>query len=68
MKIIQKITALIRAKEPSYCKIMNNANKVAMLVAGVMLLVASILKSHQLLTEPILSTGFWESWHRWNLV
>ena len=31
-------------------------------VAGVVLLVASVLKVHQLLTEPIISKGFWESW------
>jgi thiol-disulfide isomerase/thioredoxin len=33
-----------------------------MWVTGLVLLVASILKIHQLLTEPIISRGFWESW------
>ena len=41
---------------------MKTANKIAMVLAGAFLVVASILKSHQLLTEPILSKGFWESW------
>jgi thiol-disulfide isomerase/thioredoxin len=41
---------------------MKNANKIVMFIAGVVLLVASVLKFHQLLTEPILSKGFWESW------
>jgi len=41
---------------------MNKANKIAMTVAGLVLITASILKSHQLLTEPIISKGFWESW------
>ena len=31
-------------------------------VAGLLFIVASVLKIHQLLTEPILSEGFWESW------
>jgi len=33
-----------------------------MTVAGMVLLIASALKIHQLLTEPIISRGFWESW------
>lgn len=33
-----------------------------MWIAGIVLLVASVLKIQQLLTEPILSKGFWESW------
>lgn len=41
---------------------MKNANKVVMTIAGMVLLIASVLKIHQLLTEPILSKGFWESW------
>lgn len=41
---------------------MRKANKIVMTIAGLVLLVASILKIQQLLTEPILSRGFWESW------
>ena len=41
---------------------MKKNNRIAMTVAGLVLLIATILKSHQLLTEPILSDGFWESW------
>jgi len=41
---------------------MKNANKVVMTIAGMVLLIASVLKIHQLLTEPILSRGVWESW------
>jgi hypothetical protein len=41
---------------------MARANKVVMTVAGVVLIVATLLKCHQLLTEPIISEGFWESW------
>ena len=33
-----------------------------MFIAGLVLLIASVLKIQQLLTEPILSKGFWESW------
>ena len=33
-----------------------------MWIAGIVLLAASVLKIHQLLTEPIISKGFWESW------
>lgn len=31
-------------------------------MAGVILIIASVLKIHQMLTEPIISEGFWESW------
>ncbi len=41
---------------------MKNANKIVMTIAGLVLVFASVLKIHQLLTEPILSKGFWESW------
>ncbi|MHC4758507.1 MAG: hypothetical protein ACYTE8_07600, partial [Planctomycetota bacterium] len=63
MKITNKIKSFIIAKEPQYVKTMNKANKIIMFIAGIVLLAATILKSHQMLTEPILSTGFWESWH-----
>ena len=33
-----------------------------MMVAGAFLITAAALKTHQLLIEPILSKGFWESW------
>ena len=33
-----------------------------MVVAGLVLIAATVLKIHQLLTEPIISEGFWESW------
>jgi thiol-disulfide isomerase/thioredoxin len=33
-----------------------------MSIAGAVLIIASVLKVHQLLTEPIISAGFWESW------
>jgi thiol-disulfide isomerase/thioredoxin len=33
-----------------------------MVVAGLVLIVATVLKIHQLLTEPIIIKGFWESW------
>ena len=33
-----------------------------MWIAGIFLISASILKIHQLITEPIISKGFWESW------
>ena len=33
-----------------------------MWIAGLFLIVASTLKVHQLITEPIISKGFWESW------
>ncbi len=41
---------------------MKTANKIVMSIAGVVLIIASVLKVHQLLTEPIISAGFWESW------
>ena len=41
---------------------MAKANKIVMTVVGLVLITTSILKSHQLLTEPIMSKGFWESW------
>ncbi len=41
---------------------MKRANQIVMVVAGSVLIVASVLKIHQLLTEPIISKGFWESW------
>ncbi|MFC1738696.1 MauE/DoxX family redox-associated membrane protein [Planctomycetota bacterium] len=41
---------------------MKKADKIVMTVVGAVLLIATILKAHQLLTEPILSKGFWESW------
>jgi hypothetical protein len=41
---------------------MKIANKVVMAVAGAFLIAAAVLKGHQLLTEPIISKGFWESW------
>jgi thiol-disulfide isomerase/thioredoxin len=41
---------------------MRIANRIITVVAGLVLIVASVLKIHQLLTEPIVSKGFWESW------
>jgi thiol-disulfide isomerase/thioredoxin len=41
---------------------MKTANKIVMAVAGAFLVAAAVLKSQQLLTEPIISKGFWESW------
>lgn len=41
---------------------MKKANRIAMWIAGGFLIVASALKSNQMLTEPIISNGFWESW------
>ncbi len=41
---------------------MKIANRIVMTLAGAILIVAALLKSHQLLTEPILADGFWESW------
>jgi len=38
------------------------ANRIVMYITGSILIVAGILKVHQLLTEPIISEGFWESW------
>jgi thiol-disulfide isomerase/thioredoxin len=42
--------------------IMKKANIIVMWIAGIFLLGASVLKVHQLVTEPIISKGFWESW------
>ncbi|MBN1796145.1 MAG: hypothetical protein JW804_05685 [Sedimentisphaerales bacterium] len=33
-----------------------------MTLAGLLLIVAAVLKAHQILTEPVISKGFWESW------
>lgn len=41
---------------------MKTANIIVTIVAGLMLVIASLLKCYQLLTELIISTGFWESW------
>ncbi len=41
---------------------MKKANIIVMWITGIVLLVASALKIHQLLTEPIISKTFWESW------
>jgi hypothetical protein len=41
---------------------MKKANTIAMWITGIVLLVATALKIQQLLTEPIISDGFWESW------
>ncbi len=41
---------------------MKTANTIATIIAGLLLVIAAALKSYQLLTEPIISTGFWESW------
>jgi len=41
---------------------MGTANRIVTAVAGVILIIASVLKIYQLLTEPIISAGFWESW------
>jgi thiol-disulfide isomerase/thioredoxin len=41
---------------------MRIANQIITVVTGLVLIVASVLKIHQLLTEPIISKGFWESW------
>ncbi|MFZ0034698.1 MAG: MauE/DoxX family redox-associated membrane protein [Sedimentisphaerales bacterium] len=41
---------------------MKIANQIVMVVTGLVLIVAAVLKIHQLLTEPIISKGFWESW------
>jgi thiol-disulfide isomerase/thioredoxin len=41
---------------------MKKANTVVMAVAGIVLLIAAVLKTHQLLTEPVISKSFWESW------
>jgi len=41
---------------------MKKTNTIVMWIAGIVLLVASVLKIHQLVTEPIISKSFWESW------
>jgi thiol-disulfide isomerase/thioredoxin len=41
---------------------MRIANQIITVVTGLVLIVAAVLKIHQLLTEPIISKGFWESW------
>ena len=41
---------------------MKTANRIVMSVAGVLFLFAAVMKSYQLMTEPIISKGFWESW------
>ncbi|MDD5064770.1 MAG: hypothetical protein PHQ35_08455 [Phycisphaerae bacterium] len=41
---------------------MKVANRIITVVTGLVLIVAAVLKIHQLLTEPIISKGFWESW------
>jgi len=41
---------------------MKIANRIVMYIAGAVLVIAAVLKIHQLLTEPIISKGFWESW------
>ncbi len=41
---------------------MKTLNRIVMTLAGLLLIVASVLKAHQMLTEPIVSKGLWESW------
>jgi hypothetical protein len=41
---------------------MKIANRIVMTVAGLLLIGASALKAQQMLTEPIVSKGLWESW------
>ena len=41
---------------------MKKANVITMWIAGLFLIGASVLKIHQLVTEPIISKGIWESW------
>jgi thiol-disulfide isomerase/thioredoxin len=41
---------------------MRIANRIITVVTGLVLIVAAVLKIHQLLIEPIISKGFWESW------
>lgn len=38
------------------------ANRIVMSLAGMMLIVAAGLKAQQIVSEPIISEGFWESW------
>lgn len=41
---------------------MKTANRIIMALAGILLLAGAWLKVQQLLTEPIISESFWESW------
>lgn len=41
---------------------MGTANRIVTAVAGAVLTIAAGLKIYQLLTKPIISAGFWESW------
>ena len=38
------------------------AGRIVMAVTGSVLIIATVLKIHQLLTEPIISESFWKSW------
>jgi len=42
--------------------LMKIASQIIIVSTGLVLIVATALKIHQLLTEPIISKGFWESW------
>ncbi|AQT67591.1 hypothetical protein STSP2_00739 [Anaerohalosphaera lusitana] len=37
-------------------------NRIVMTAAGLFLIVAGLMKAHQIMNEPIISDGFWESW------
>lgn len=41
---------------------MKKTNIIVMWIAGLFLIGASVLKIQQLVTEPVISKGFWESW------
>ncbi|MHC4754671.1 MAG: MauE/DoxX family redox-associated membrane protein [Planctomycetota bacterium] len=41
---------------------MKKANVIFMTIAGLFLIFGSLLKAHQIITEPVISEGFWESW------
>lgn len=41
---------------------MKIANKIMMTLTGLLFIAATVLKSRQVMTEPIVSDGFWESW------
>jgi hypothetical protein len=41
---------------------MRIANQIITVVTGLVLIIAAVLKIDHLLTEPIISKGFWESW------
>ena len=41
---------------------MKKMNIIVMAIAGSILLIAGVLKIQQLLTEPVISDSFWESW------